>query len=447
MTIAIFVGPTLRREEVAAAIDVVCLPPAAQGDVYRAALQRPRAVGVIDGYFSGAPSIWHKEILWAMSQGIHVFGSASMGALRAAELHSFGMRGVGRIFEAYIDGTLEDDDEVAVVHGPAEIGYLPLSEPMVNIRATLARAEAEGVVSRAAGRALTDFGKSLFFPERNWSALLERAVALGVSEAEIVSLRSWLPNGSVDQKRIDALDMLSAMQETLASGQPFKPDFRFEWTHLWDEFVFASVGQAPDPSAPVKAILEELRIEGPDSYERAETRALLRAAAAVGAGRAPAVSADDLRAALREIRAELGLYLRADLDHWLSQNDLDETSLERLLHDEVCLKTLRDRIGRSLEPFLVDELRRSGDYPRLAERARAKKAALDNKRGADAASSATLASAAARLWYFESRLTRPMPDDVLEFARRLGFADVAAFDAAIGREWAYSQFSQHNICS
>ena len=65
-----------------------------------------------------------------------------MGALRAAELHTFGMRGVGRIFEAFRDGEVEDDDEVAVVHGPAELGYLVLSEPMFNIRATLARAEA-----------------------------------------------------------------------------------------------------------------------------------------------------------------------------------------------------------------------------------------------------------------------------------------------------------------
>ena len=87
----------------------------------------PQAIGIIDGYFQWAPAVWHKEILWAIQQGVHVFGAASMGALRAAELAPFGMRGVGRIFEAYRDGVLpgsgdepfEDDDEVAVVHGPA----------------------------------------------------------------------------------------------------------------------------------------------------------------------------------------------------------------------------------------------------------------------------------------------------------------------------------------
>ena len=71
------------------------------------------------------PTVWHKEILWAMAQGIHVFGAASIGALRAAELDAFGMRGIGRIYEAFRDGVLEDDDEVAVLHGPEELGYPP----------------------------------------------------------------------------------------------------------------------------------------------------------------------------------------------------------------------------------------------------------------------------------------------------------------------------------
>src|ERR1700687_1751155 len=151
MKAIVFVGPTISSQEVSEVLDVsgmidaVCLPPASQGDVYRASLQWPSAIGIIDGYFERVPAVWHKEILWAMSQGIHVFGSASMGALRAAELAAFGMTGVGAIFEAYRDGLLEDDDEVAVAHGLAEDGYRPLSEAMVNIRATLAAAEAAGV--------------------------------------------------------------------------------------------------------------------------------------------------------------------------------------------------------------------------------------------------------------------------------------------------------------
>src|SRR6185503_19851746 len=96
------------------------------------------------------PAVWHKEILWAMSEGIHVFVSGSMGALRAAELASFGMIGVGAVFEAYRDGVLEDDDEVAVVHAAAEHDYRAGSEALVNIRATLARARTEGVLDAVA---------------------------------------------------------------------------------------------------------------------------------------------------------------------------------------------------------------------------------------------------------------------------------------------------------
>ena len=69
--------------------------------------------------------------------GVHVFGASSMGALRAAELHPFGMVGVGRVFEGYRAGVYEDDDEVAVVHASEEAGFAPLSEAMVNVRHAL----------------------------------------------------------------------------------------------------------------------------------------------------------------------------------------------------------------------------------------------------------------------------------------------------------------------
>src|SRR5262249_44516336 len=116
VSLVVFTGPTLSAAEASAELEALYLPPVAQGDVYRAALQGPRAIGIIDGTFERDPAVWHKEILWAMERGIRVFGSASMGALRAAELASFGMEGVGAIFAAYRDGVLEDDDEVAVAH-------------------------------------------------------------------------------------------------------------------------------------------------------------------------------------------------------------------------------------------------------------------------------------------------------------------------------------------
>src|SRR5262249_22679622 len=119
----VFLGPTLPVGRARELLDAVYLPPVQQGDVLRLLGRAPRVIGIVDGYFDTVPAVWHKEILLAMAEGVHVFGAASMGALRAAELHPFGMVGVGRVFECYRDGVLTADDEVAVAHGPGDTGY------------------------------------------------------------------------------------------------------------------------------------------------------------------------------------------------------------------------------------------------------------------------------------------------------------------------------------
>ena len=103
-----------------------------------------------------------------------------MGALRAAELHSFGMRGIGRIFEDYRDGRLTDDDDVALLHGPAEAGFVKLSEPMVNVRATLDRAAAGRVISRRAARTIAAAAKAKFYQDRTWPRVIAEC-ANGIS--------------------------------------------------------------------------------------------------------------------------------------------------------------------------------------------------------------------------------------------------------------------------
>ena len=81
----VMAGPTIGRDDIYDTMgedggEVVLLPPASQGDVYAATRFRPWAIGIVDGYFERVPAVWHKEILWAMSQGVRVYGAASMGA-------------------------------------------------------------------------------------------------------------------------------------------------------------------------------------------------------------------------------------------------------------------------------------------------------------------------------------------------------------------------------
>src|SRR5262249_17502091 len=170
--------------------------------------------------------------------GIRVYGSASMGALRAAELAPFGMVGVGQIFEQYHAGHLQDDDEVAVVHGSPDSEYVAESEAMVNVRFTLAAAAARQVIGPGVQSALEQLAKRLFYPDRAYPRLLRQGAAEGLPAAELAALEAWLPRGRVDQKRADALAMLRLMREDLAGGvaRPAVP-FTFARTKYWERVV------------------------------------------------------------------------------------------------------------------------------------------------------------------------------------------------------------------
>ena len=445
MTAFVFVGPTLRPEEVAAVLpNAICLPPVAQGDVYRAARSNPQAIGIIDGYFSGAPSVWHKEILWALSQGVHVFGSASMGALRAAELHPFGMRGVGRIFEAFLRGELEDDDEVAVVHGPPETGYLAASEPMVNVRATLDRAEAAQVISHTTRDSLQRAAKALFFPRRTWPAILKSVANVTASGAddELSRFRAQLPELCVDQKREDALEMLAMMRSSPETGAAFRPDFLFEPTHFWNDLVerIEDAREVQPAEEFEERIVDELRLQSIDAYRQARTGALLRMLVDGEAQKpGPAVSADAKRATAAGIRTALGLFSQSQLQEWMSENDLDQESFDRLVEQEARLQALARGSRPLLTRFLVDEMRLSGRYPALAERARHKADRLRELASSSAVRNVGAPNAVElRIWYFEDRHGQSIPEDIEVFAQELGFDGAAEFDRALLNEWMYS---------
>src|SRR5438105_14926147 len=163
-----FTGSTISAFRAREILDADYRAPAKAGDVLLATHFHPQAIVIIDGVFECVPSIWHKEILFALSEGIHVYGGSSMGALRAAELHAFGMVGVGKIFEDYCTGALEDDDEVAVAHGPLDEGSNAHSEAMVNVREGLRLAAAAMVIGGRTQERLAAIGKALHFADRSW---------------------------------------------------------------------------------------------------------------------------------------------------------------------------------------------------------------------------------------------------------------------------------------
>ncbi len=444
MNAVIFTGPTLSAEEASAELKAVYLPPAAEGDVYRVALHRPQAIGIIDGYFQSVPSVRHKEILWAMRCGIHVFGSASIGALRAAELLPFGMEGVGAVFELYRDGILEDDDEVAVAHGPAETGFVSASEAMVNMRQTLRKAERHGIISTELRVTLEKIGKGLFYPDRNYSTMLRYALENGSAQAELTKFQEWLPNHRVNQKREDALLMLRVIRDRLEQGLRRKTvSYAFEQTAMWQsaqrqagEVWFDSNGRSD--SVTLESLLDELRLEGP-KYKQRRIEALQRFFALREAERLR-LNVDDRRkrTTAAEFRQERDLADIAALERWMNDNDLSEHQFDILMIDEANVRWVQKLAEFASRSCLPEQLRLSGDYPRLAARAIHKDRVLQSVRTRNPRlESIGLTDRGLIEWYFEKVLGQPVPGDVDKYTRDLGFASPDAFRRALVKEYLY----------
>lgn len=231
----VFAGPTLDAASVRAILDAEVRGPAARGDVLRAVESGATAIGVVDGYFERVAAVWHKEILWALTKGCRVYGAASMGALRAAELAAFGMVPVGEIAAAYLRGDITDDDEVAVAHASEEDGYRRTSEAMVDIRATLASAVTARVIDEETRALLARSAKALFYPERVYPAVLAHAEANGADPAQLAAFCAFLPRGRIDQKRLDALALMERLRAMRDAPPPPKVvRYFFSHTDAWE---------------------------------------------------------------------------------------------------------------------------------------------------------------------------------------------------------------------
>lgn len=198
--VIVFAGPCLPRtpddrwRELLQGMDV--RPPARRGDVLTALAGEPRTLVLLDGLYYTVPAVTHKELLYALDAGVRVIGAASMGALRAAEMESFGMEGVGWVYERFHRGELTGDDEVALLHAAREHGFRPLTLALVEVRWSL-----EQLGSPEGSTVLVERVAELPFTERD-SSRVEALARETLGEALAARLMRRLAEGSV--KRNDA---------------------------------------------------------------------------------------------------------------------------------------------------------------------------------------------------------------------------------------------------
>jgi hypothetical protein len=335
--VVVFLGPTLALIEARQFLDADYRGPAKRGDVYRASKSDPHTIVLIDGAFEADAAVMHNEILWALAKGINVWGAASIGALRAAELAPFGMMGFGEIYENYRQGVVERDDAVAVVHAPEELGHAPLSMPLVDVWATLDRALEQGILSSDEHDFLKDVARGVFYKRLSFEVLLEIAVQVGFHRRRAEVLHQHvISNGAFSQKRADAIGALRAVSNA-ASSRSLEGSFFFENTSAWEQLKIELDSEDVAPADPALTGELELAAIGLALAEREIQR------------RGFVLGRAEFEEAARSFRRSNNLQKSSDVLRWLEIARFEHYDYVKLVEDEFLVEHSRRSLKHRLK--------------------------------------------------------------------------------------------------
>ncbi len=391
MRVTAFAGPSISAEECRALLpDAVVRPPAEQGDLLHAHIEdRAELLILIDGTFHQNLSVWHNEVCYLLSLGVHIVGASSMGALRAVETERFGTIGVGTIFEWYRDGVLTDDDEVALLHGPPEASFQSLSLPMVNIRASLQAVVAEDRVASETAAVAVAVAKSLFYPDRCVPQILDGCRESGVEPAGLKAIEDALTNRYIDLKAIDARSALLHVAEVVAGRKLLPPPKPFEFTRssVFETLYNVDRAVAVDGGAIRLEAIATYSALNCDRHQEMRKSALNRELAVfLGMLLGVKVTPDEIAAEAASFRASQGLLSDEVFHAWLHENAWTEADLGEYLAQEAICRRLRQWIAfargfdRGIKATL-DELRVQGVFSEMVSGANELELIVENFAG------------------------------------------------------------------
>lgn len=367
----VFLGPSLERREAERIYpEAIFLPPAAVSDLINAVRRfRPHAIALIDGAFMQTMATYHKEIIDAMSQGVWVVGASSMGALRAAECDRYGMIGVGEIYEGYASGAIEDDDEVALSHLAEGFGFKPVTEAMVNIRASLAAARDAGVLTGDEAERLIELQKARWFMDRRRAASVEDAVSeLGFGKERAERLRQFIQDEWVDVKSQDARLALETLRELPEGPMPEAERTPLPAAGVYMQLVDRdiTVGWQDDLPVTRDQVWRYFAINNERARRVMDEVFLRMAAVDLASDLGIKATAEDRELASRKIAEDLGVETEQLADR-ARELDLDEKALRRWIAEEaVIAKLIRYKSNVRLGPYGIESalkvLARMGEY-------------------------------------------------------------------------------------
>lgn len=216
--VAVFCGPSIAPADVKALLPgAATFPPIERGVLLDTLAAGFRVIGIIDGTYINRPTLGAAEIFTALEAGAHLYGAASLGALRAVEFERYGMQGIGTVFSWYRQRVTYREDEVVVSMHPET--FASLSDALVNLRYACLKAREAGVVGKPLADAMLDLYQSYFYMDRRYRRLFEdlRKRALPREQAEeLAAFEAFTRTNAreLDVKRKDAERLLQHIRDT-----------------------------------------------------------------------------------------------------------------------------------------------------------------------------------------------------------------------------------------
>jgi hypothetical protein len=227
--------------------------------------------------------------------------------------------------------------------------------------------------------------KSLYFPDRTWSAILAAATKAGLDPSAADRLTLFAADHRVDQKAADAeelLELLAGMATPPAPATP--PDWVFNDSRpsrgLRGRDLHVQRGPGP---VSLETIARHVMLHRPGATELLE-EGCARDLQMILAGILGMEATDEEVAAETErFRLRHGLHSDTALHDYLERNDLTADELGELLYQRALLRHLRAwlRVRRyrlGLGSLLLDELRLRDDYAPWADHAATHEAHLES---------------------------------------------------------------------
>lgn len=267
MTIHVFAGPSLSGSSMLELDGVRAHPPIAHGDLYRLRPGAEDSVLIVDGIYQHTAPVRHKEILDLYAAGVPIYGTASLGALRATEHQGHGMTGLGTVFGWYRDGRLISDADVALTHGDAEVDFRAFTHAIVSILSVTDRLADAGRLDPAEGSRIVEIARSLHFSIRGSTALLVAAGEQELADSMRLVIDELRADRLGDIKRIDAEDAV----RTLLAGNVATPPSEVEvpvttWRKEWS---LKHTPATSDPEGPTRRqVLAYAQLFLPDFPDR-----------------------------------------------------------------------------------------------------------------------------------------------------------------------------------